>query len=201
MRSVLIRPGNGEPEVAVADLTPLYPRIAAALGVAEDVLNMEGACVVGDVLRWYQRGLPSAGVPSASVDLGLAALLDLARGGRPEAVTVTGPRHYDLGEVDGVGLAVTDAVRLPGGDVLVSAAAEDAPNVRDDGPVVGSALVRLADHHVVDHAVLPLVEGEVCKVEGLTVLDADDGGATVLGVVDADDPTAPSLAVRLRVSW
>ena len=42
--------------------------------------------------------------------------------------------------VAGVGLAVTDAVALPDGLVLVSAAAEDSPSTYDDGPVVGSAL-------------------------------------------------------------
>ncbi len=202
MRSVLVRLDSGEPQVEVADLTPLYALVAEALGVAADVLNMEGACLVGEAFRWYQRGLPSAGFPSTSVDLHLPTLLQAARGVQPpDAVPITNPRPYDLGEVDGVGLAVTDAAALPDGAILVSAAAEDAPNPRDDGPVVGSALVRLKDHDVVGHAVLPLVDGEVCKVEGLTILDADDGGARVLGVVDADDPTAASLAVRLRVSW
>ena len=202
MRSVLVTSSGAGPRVAVADLTPVYAVIAAALGVTADELNMEGACVVGDALRWYHRGLPSAGLPSASVDLELAVVLAAVRGvGDVGAVSVRDVREYDLGEVEGVGLAVTDATALPGGAVLVSAAAEDAPNARDDGPVVGSALVVLDDEQVVDLVELPRVENEVCKVEGISVLDADGKGASLLAVVDADDVTAASLAVRLRIGW
>ena len=43
-------------------------------------------------------------------------------------------RRYDLGAVDDVTLAVTDAVALADGRVLVSAASEDTPNAVDDGP-------------------------------------------------------------------
>ena len=202
MRSVLVTSSGAGPRVAVADLTPVYAVIAAALGVTADELNMEGACVVGDALRWYHRGLPSAGLPSASVDLELAVVLAAVRGvGDVGAVSVRDVREYDLGEVEGVGLGVTDATALPGGAVLVSAAAEDAPNARDDGPVVGSALVVLDDEQVVDLVELPRVENEVCKVEGISVLDADGKGASLLAVVDADDVTAASLAVRLRIGW
>ncbi len=202
MRSALVRSYDGEPHVTVADLDPLYAAVADALGVTADDLNLEGACVVGDVLRWFHRGLPSGGLPSGSVDLGLTEVLAAASGsGDAAAVPVRHPRRYDLGEVEGVGLAVTDAVALPDGSVLVSAAAEDAPNPRDDGPVVGSALVRLGDEDALGLVALPSVEGQVCKVEGITVLDAGPTTATLLGVADADDPTTPSLAVRLRVGW
>jgi len=202
MRSALVRLHAGEPHVATADLTPLYGVVGDALGVDADALNMEGACVIGDVLRWFHRGLPSAGLPSGSVDLELAAALAAAVGaGSAGDVAVSDVRSYDLGEVEGVGLAVTDAVALADGAVLVSAAAEDAPNARDDGPVVGAALVRIEDRDVTGHAVLPQLEGQVCKVEGLTLLEQDEAGVRVLGVVDADDPSAPSRAVRFRVTW
>ena len=113
---------------------------------------------------------------------------------------MSNPRHYDLGEVHGVGLGITDAVALPGGAVLVSAAAEDSPNPRDDGPVVASALVRIDGDVVADVTPLPLVDGRVCKVEGLMLLDTDQAHTRLLAVVDVDDPGSPSLAVRLRVS-
>jgi hypothetical protein len=172
----------------VVAMAPVYEAVAAAMGVDHDVLNMEGACPVGDVLRWFHRGLPSAGLPSGSVDV------DLATG------AVVAPRSYELGDIAGVGLAITDAVALPDGAILVSAAAEDSPNPRDDGPVVGSALVRIEDGVVVDQAALPLVRGEVAKVEGLMLLDADPGGVRLLAVVDQDEPTEPSLAMTLRVT-
>ncbi len=202
MRSSVVRLVQGAPSFTAADLTPVYAAVAEALGVAPELLNLEGACVLGDTLRWFQRGLPSAGLPSASVDLELAGLLAVSLGAR-EAPTLRpwNPRTYDLGDVGGVGLAVTDAVALAGDMLLLSAAAEDTPNPRDDGPVVGSALVRLDGHEVLDVSRLPEVDGAVCKVEGLMVLEAQDGQAEVMGVVDMDDPDTPSLAVRLCLRW
>lgn len=200
MRWSLLRLEADRPVVQVADLAPLYAEAAAALAVPPDVLNMEGACVVDGVLRWYHRGLPAAGVPTGSVDLDAASAVAAVLGrASPSSVTVSAPTTYDLGEVDGVGLGITDAVALPDGTVLLSAAAEDSPNPRDDGPVVASALVRLDGHAVEDVTPLPLIEGRVCKVEGLMLLGSDQAHLRLLAVVDVDDPGSPSLAVRLRV--
>jgi hypothetical protein len=202
MRSSLMRLDDGEPRPVVADLSLLYASVARTLDVDPEELNMEGACVVGAALRWFQRGLPSAGIPTASVDLDLSALLAaVGFGADVSSVAVTHPVHYDLGDVDGVGLAVTDAVFLDGQELLVSAAAEDAPNARDDGPVVGAALALLDGEQVRDMSELPDVDGKAPKVEGLTVLERDDASVRVLATVDADDPEACSLAVRLRVRW
>ena len=77
------------------------------------------------------------------------------RAPRPAAVAVRDVRRYDLGEVGGLGLAVTDAVTVVGDDVLVSAVAEDSPNAYDDGPVVGSALALLRGDTVLDAATCP----------------------------------------------
>lgn len=85
--------------------------------------------------------------------------------------------------MDGVGLAVTDAIALPDGRMLLSAAAEDSPNAVDDGPVVATALA--------------LVDGERV-VEGLALRRVDGGGVHLLAI-DDDDPSAPSSAVDLRV--
>ena len=201
MRWSVLRFVAGQPEAQVADVTSLYADVAAALSVPPDVLNMEGACVVGGALRWFHRGLPSAGVPAGSVDLEPAAAVAAALGTiSPRDVTVRSPRHYDLGEVHGVGLGITDAVALPDGTVLVSAAAEDSPNPRDDGPVVASALARIDGDVVADVTPLPLIEGRICKVEGLMLLDTDQVHTRLLAVVDVDDPGSPSLAVRLRVT-
>lgn len=200
MRWSLVRLVDGRPRVSVADMAPVYAAVRDSLSVPPDVLNMEGACVVGGVLRWFHRGLPSAGMPPGSVDLDPARALTAVLGlSEPGTVAVTNPQRYDLGEVHGVGLAVTDAVALPDGSVLLSAAAEDSPNVRDDGPVVASALVRLDGPVVTDITPLPLVEGRVSKVEGLMLLDANPEYARLLAVVDVDDPEVPSLAIRMRV--
>lgn len=200
-RCAVVRVRGGGHEVLVADLAPVHDAAASALGLARDDLNVEGACVVGESLRCFQRGLPGAGVPSASVDLRLDDVLAVLEGDLdPAAVAVADAATYDLGEVGGVGLAVTDAVAL-GEVVLVSAAAEDTDDPRDDGRVTGSVLARLEGGVVVDAAPVAEVGGRVCKIEGLAVLDAGAGGARLVAVVDADDPAEPSLALRLRVTW
>jgi hypothetical protein len=200
-RWCLLRHGADGPSVTVAEMAPVYAAVAARLGVDPDVLNMEGACVVDGVLRWFHRGLPSAGLPSGSVDLDASAAVAAALGlAAPTDVAASRPTHYDVGEVHGVGLAVTDVVVLPGGDLLVSAAAEDSPNPRDDGPVVASALARLRDDRVVEVVPLPRLEGSVIKVEGLMVADSRDDRTTLVAVTDVDDPEAASWGIRLGIS-
>ena len=195
MRCVLL----SEETLLVAGLAPVYAAVAEALGTTPDQLNLEGAAVVGEALRWFQRGLPSAGVPSASVDVALDGLLDVASGS-PAAVRVSGVRRYDLGTVAGVALAITDAVALPGGLVLVSAAAEDSPSTYDDGPVAGSALALLDGERVVGLAELPLLDGAVAKVEGLALAGQRDDVLGLVAVVDADDHAVPSLLLELEVT-
>jgi hypothetical protein len=200
MRGVLVRLVDGEPVVAARELGPLYARVADLLGVPLDQLNLEGAGRSGDTVRWFQRGNLAAGVPSASVDVPLVALVDAVLGGTgPTAVPVSGARTYDLGEVAGVGLAVTDAVALPDGRLLLSAAAEDTANAVDDGPVVASALVLVDGATVLAVTALPEVGGRVAKVEGLALRSSGGGRADLLAVVDADDPAAPSLLLQLTV--
>ena len=201
MRAAFLR-GPAQP-VLVADLGPLYTTVTAALGLDPELLNLEGACVVGDRLRWFSRG--SADLPSASVDVDLTGLL-ACFGGDPDAgaeaashLAVTGVRRYDLGAADGVALAVTDALALDDGTVLVSAAAEDTPNPYDDGPVVATALALLDDDGVRALVRLPEVGGEPVKVEGLAPREVRPDGLEVLAVVDADDPEQPSAALVLDV--
>ena len=179
---------------AVHDLTPVYAAAAAALDVPLGGLNLEGACRLGDRVRWFQRGNSAAGVPSASVDVAASALT-----GGP--VVVGDVRRYDLGSVGGVALAVTDAVALPDGRVLVSAAAEDTPNAVDDGPVVGAALALLDGDQVTDVAPLPESGSGAYKVEGLAVRDVTGDGVRLLAVVDADDPDAASVRLDLTLRW
>ncbi|WP_028651006.1 DUF6910 family protein [Nocardioides halotolerans] len=195
MRCVLL----SESAIQVAGLAPVYAHVADVLEVPADQLNLEGATVVGEALRWFQRGLPSAGAPTASVDVALDALLDQATGA-PAAVRVSAVRRYDLGTVAGVGLAITDAIGLPGGLVLVSAAAEDSPSTYDDGPVVGAALALLDGEQVLDLAELPLVDGAVAKLEGLALAGRRDDVLDLVAVVDADDPAVPSLLLELAVT-
>ena len=198
MRWSLLRLEHGEPRAVVADMTQLYFLVADALSVDAEVLNMEGACIVDGALRWFHRGLPSVGLHSGSVDIDLATAVAAALGRFDSgAVTVTNARRYDLGAVGGVGLAVTDVVALPGGTLIASAAAENSPNPRDDGPVVGSALVRLEGEVVDEIVTVPSLEGSVIKIEGLMVIETNERQTLLLAVADVDDPAAASLVARL----
>ncbi|TFV65344.1 UNVERIFIED_ORG: hypothetical protein E4P37_10620 [Bacillus sp. AZ43] len=199
MRGVLVRLSDGRPHVSAGDLGPLYARVARRLGLPMEHLNLEGASRHGGTVRWFNRGNLAAGVPSASVDLPLESLVAAVLGrGDPDAVPLSPPREYALGEVAGVGLAVTDAVALPDGRMLLSAAAEDSPNAVDDGPVVASALVLVEAERVVV-APIPEIGGHVHKVEGLALRGAGEGRVDLLAVVDVDDPAVPSAVLELRV--
>jgi hypothetical protein len=193
MRAVLLAPAAPGP--VVGDLAPLYARVTRELGIEPEQLNLEGACVQGGVLRWFHRGRPAAGLPSASVDLPLEPLLAAIRGtSAPDEVPVTRVRVIDLGD----GLAVTDAVALDERTVLVSTVLEDSPNAYDDGPVLASGLAVLVDGGVAERARLPEVAGRVAKVEGLAIV-ASGPELRLLATVDADDPAVPSAALDLRV--
>ena len=100
--------------------------------------------------------------------------------------------------MEGVGLAVTDAIALPDGRLLLSAAAEDTPNAVDDGPVVATALALVDGDGVLAVARVPEVGGRVPKVEGLALRDVRGGEVHLLAVVDADDPDVPSAELELR---
>jgi hypothetical protein len=200
-RGAVLVVGDREPAVRSADLGPLYDAVAAALAVPDGQLNVEGAAVVGDRLRLFQRGNLTAGVASGSVDVDLAALLDAVRGRHdPGELVPTDARQYALGDLGGVGLAVTDAVALPDGRLLVSAAAEDTSNPVDDGRVVGSMLALLDGDEVRGAALLPEVDGAVQKVEGLGLLETGLDVVRLLCVVDADDPEAASVALTVTVT-
>ena len=201
MRGVLVELRDDRPVVHAAELGPLYARVAEVLDLPLDALNLEGASRHGDTVRWFSRGIPAAGLPSASVELPLAALVAAVLGRASAAdVPVRRPLRYDLGLVEGVGLAVTDAVALPDGRLLLSAAAEDTPNAVDDGPVVGAALALVDGDDVVSLAPVPEDDGAVRKVEGLGLVDVRDGVVLLLAVVDDDDPEVPSAALDLRVT-
>ncbi|RZU30610.1 DUF6910 family protein [Blastococcus saxobsidens] len=200
MRAVLVRLEGGEPVVHAADLPGLYERVAAGLGLPMDHLNLEGASRHGATIRWFNRGNLNAGVRSASVDVPLEGLVAAVLGrADAAAVAVEQPREYELGEVEGVGLAVTDAIALPDGRTLLSAAAEDTPNAVDDGPVVATAIALLDGETVLAVAPIPELDGHVRKVEGLALRRVEGRRVHLLAVVDDDDPATPSAELELRV--
>ncbi len=202
MRSSFVTLIEQRAQFVVADLADLYDAVAGALGTPYGQLNMEGACRFGDRLRWFQRANPTAGIASASIDVDVAGLLEAVTGRTGTGTVGLGAvLRYVLGAVHGVPLAVTDAVALPDGRILVSAAAEDTPDPVNDGPVVAAALALLDDDRVEDIAVLPQEGDAAQKVEGLALESVEPDGVRLLAVVDADDPHTPSTLLHLRVHW
>jgi len=207
-RVALVSESPTRPMVKAADLTGLYDDVARALGVPQARRNLEGACVVDGRLRWFQRGDRRRGVIDASVDVDLDALLAAVAGDAdPARVAVGDVRRYDLGILDdldaegSVPLAITDAVVLDRGRVLVSAAAEDTDDPVADGPVSAAALAVLDGEDVIAGSLLPTdAEGTVPKVEGLAIVAASTDAVDLLAVVDADDPTIASPVIHLTVS-
>lgn len=146
-------------------------------------LNLEGAAPVGDEFVLLQRG-NRGGSRSALIYL---AMHDLHQALRSQRFVLTrAPRIVDLdfGAHDEVPWTCTDLCALGDGELLASVVLEDTRDAYQDGPCLGSALVRLAPdgmprwHRRLDTA---------AKVEGVAV----DGDIVWL-VSDADDRAVPS---------
>jgi hypothetical protein len=170
------------------DLAPLY----SALDIPD--LNIEGAALAGERLLLFQRG-NGRGAVNAVIALALErAMPDLARG-RLSADAVVAERRYDLGEVDGVRLAFSDAAALPDGRIVYTAVAEGGDDTYHDGPCAGVGVGILgADGD--QERWEPL--DPPAKVEGVEArLDGDV--VELLMVADADDPSAPSPLLAARM--
>ncbi len=185
--------GEGVPGAPqLVDLGPLCARMAREL----PALNLEGAAVVGGVIRLLHRGNGRSG-GNASIDLDLPALL--AHFAAPAILLDSIVRNvlpHDLGSLAGVHLTFTDASPLPGGRLVFSAVAEDTPDAYADGPCAGAA-IGLLD---LDGRVLSLEPLQpTLKVEGVHAT-AEAGRVSLLLVADGDDPQqpAPLLSVELN---
>ena len=194
------------PRVRLTDATTLYERLEAETAFAGSDMNIEGAVVVGPVVRFFGRGNGKARgelrAINATCDVSLKVLLDYLddaehkRPPKPRQVV-----EYALGEIDGIPLGFTDAT-LRGADVAFSATAEASDDATVDGPVAGSVLGviesngRVRYTPITDHTGVALRE----KVEGLLLSDTP-GRAYV--VIDPDDHARPSelCEVELLGDW
>ena len=198
---VVVRFGADGTAVARALSAPaLFKQLRERHDFAGDELTIEGAVVVGDMLRLFNRGNGSGDAVDAVVDVSLSQLLKhlddplLHAAPKPGGVRAVG-----LGRVNGTRLTLTDATRHPDGRTLFLAAAEASPNAIDDGDVTGTAIGVLHEDGnttlvpLLDERGLPLLD----KVEGIAVDPARPDRAFV--VVDKDDPDAPAdlLVVQL----
>ncbi|MEW5723637.1 MAG: hypothetical protein AB1896_11060 [Thermodesulfobacteriota bacterium] len=198
-RLVVVKPSG---EVRVREAGDLYEILHKTTAFSGSELNLEGALVIGDRVRLFQRG---NGAPTAELqpvdatgDLPLESFLSWLD--RSEAAPqLERIRRYDLGSVGGVRYGFTDAALIPDGRVAFLACAEDSPDALQDGTVLGSRFgvigrdeARITD--IMDETGRPAK----LKLEGIEWLEDGQGGSFVV-VADMDHPEEPALLGRLRV--
>jgi hypothetical protein len=183
--------------VRLVEATELYASLRRELAFVGAQVNIEGAFVDGGRLVLCSRGngARSADSTDATVELPLTELVAYLDAPLTTSVPRLGQvEQYQLGQIDGVSLTLTDAAFHHGQRYYV-AAAEASADAIADGPVHGVSLGVLSeDPH---YALIEDESGGLLreKVEGLTpVPDSDDW----LAIVDADDVTKPSTLLRLR---
>ena len=195
------------PVAHLVDATALYASLRALHAFSGSELNIEGAALVGDRVRLFQRGngAPRDGrLPiDAHCDVSCAALLAYLA----DPVNVAVPQisdvvSYELGAIDGVRLTFTDAT-AHGDRVFYLAAAEASPDTFADGPVSGVAIGVIAANGVTRWAVLRDESGApfTAKAEGIALDPVNPDRAFV--VLDRDDPALPSdlCVVELTGGW
>jgi hypothetical protein len=197
-RLVLFGPAD---ELRIVEGRALYIQLRSEPDFAGSELNVEGALVVGDVLRLFQRGNGAAtgGLKpvNATGDLPLADFVSwLDAGARVPALR--GVAQYDLGHVGDVPFTFTDAALMNDGRIAFLACAEASPDTFRDGEVLGCRFglidgdqVRVADVLHSDR------RPAVLKLEGI---EAHPGSETSFDVVaDMDHPDEPALLARIDV--
>lgn len=181
---------NTEP--LIIDLQPLYAELAEHFAD----LNIEGA-FINQYLNLLQRGNKAAANYNACIRLDLhKALAAISQQQTLSADLLISIQPYALGEVQDVPLCFTDAVALPDGSWLFSAAAEATDNSYADGELLAAALgVINAQAELVYLTVLDnryKIEGISAKVEGNSL--------HLLLVTDADDPSQAAVLLQTQLS-
>jgi len=164
------------------DLEPAYAPLRARLGA----INIEGAFVQTDRFVLLHRGVDGAS-PNAIAAWPAEVLATLVAG-TADALPAPKLREVNLGRLDDVMLAFTDATPLADGRWLFAAAAEATRDSYADGAVAGS-VVGLVDRG--GRMQMRRIEGRH-KIEGLAAHPALDGGLHLAMVTDNDDPSQPA---------
>lgn len=193
------------------DASPLYRALRAEAAFAGSELNVEGAALVGDRVRLFQRGngavVDGRAPVNATVDLALdellAAMVRWTNDPGAEAeIALRSVVGYELGALGGVALSFTDATAWPAshpGRVAWLAAAEDSPDTYRDGLCVGSVFGYIEPDGTTRYQALRTPDGALfaAKAEGM-VFDRDDPTLAWV-VLDLDDPARPSELCAVRV--
>ena len=176
----------------IIDLEPLYSELAKHFAD----LNIEGV-FVNHYLNLLQRGNQADTSQSACIRLDLQKSLKALM--QKQSLTkdlLINVQPHVISEVQGVPLCFTDAVDLPDGSWLFSAAAEATDNSYADGDLVAAALgVINAQGDLVYLTVLDnryKIEGIAAQVEGNQL--------HLLLVTDADDPNQAAVLLKTTLS-
>ena len=198
-RLVVVDPDH---RVHLVDGGRLFERLRTRHDFAGSELNIEGAVVVDDRLRLFQRGNGAKNdgrTPASAVgDLELKAFLRWLDGdGAPPSLTSV--VCVDLGHVGGVPFGFTDATALPDGRVVFLAGAEDSPDTYRDGDVLGARVGLLDGERVVLAEILDESDRPTSlKLEGVEFEGfAASGAIELLAVADMDDPDVPAVITSL----
>lgn len=195
--AILVLPLDGPARVVHA--SDLYAALRNEQEFSGSELNVEGAVLDGDVVRFFQRGngAPRGGLlpVNATCDVAWSYVTKLIDGSSNGAPRVEAVMQFDLGRIDGVPLTFTDAAAVSSREVVYVAAAEESPDAVRDGAVVGAAvgLIRADQRGRVDARYTLLVDERDAqareKVEGIAI---GDRPSQLHAVLDVDDPTRPS---------
>jgi len=167
----------GEP--AELDLGPLY----RLLGEEAEELNIEGAATMGEQMWLLHRGT-SRKDPNLVAELSLEQLMRSLQDDRClDADELQSVRRYDLGDIDGVLLAFSDATPVADRLLVFTASAE-----ADDGRIRGSVVGTLGRDGTAQR--LRTIDRR-WKVEGVHAA-IDAGVLDFTFVCDQDDPASPA---------
>jgi len=151
-------------------------------------VNIEGAVVVGDELRLFQRGNKRQG-DNAIVRFQLSPVLDALKTERGNPIKPSASDRLDLGLIEGIPFCFTDASALPDGGMAFCAVAEDTEDAFHDGTCIGAA-VGIVDND--GHLRWLRQLDRPYKVEGIHArLDGDR--LELLLVTDADNAEVPAM--------
>ncbi|WP_409477704.1 DUF6929 family protein [Pseudobdellovibrio sp. HCB154] len=116
-----------------------FSEIYKSLKVQFAELNIEGACVLNNKLKLFQRGNGAAG-KNAVIDIDLSGFChDLEKATAIKAQHVLATTEFNLGHLDGHKLDFTDAC-VVGDKVWFLAVAEDSQSTYDDGQYYGAII-------------------------------------------------------------
>jgi hypothetical protein len=183
---------HGAPDgvAGAIDLTGFFALLRACV----PALNIEGAAIVGPELLLFQRGNKAAAASACLRFDYVAFAIALAAG----AVAAMAPMRidwFDLGAIDGIPLAISDACTLSDGRIAFCAVAEDSDDPYLDGAFRGAAIGVLDANAAL--VFLERIEAPA-KIEGIAARCVYDSIELLL-VTDADDAATAGLLLEARI--